>query len=143
MGSRMTVGKQVDPNSRRDIRKNAPLNSIEKGRPMTEPDFFRPAKSSDRPQWCDICRAWVPKLRRHVSARHIPWYADAPLACKVCCTQFRTTGERKRHEKIKHSWVTGVLTRAEWDDRMKQWFEGIISPLGLASVADIPSYVRQ
>lgn len=111
--------------------------------PPSGQEVTRIAKSGDRPEHCPICQRYVPSLRRHANALHLPWYVDPSTACRRCELQLITKGQLERHVAICHPTDSGKLLAEWWIVQMNACFRKLTTPLGVKGFGNITDYVRR
>ena len=75
---------------------------------------------------CPICRQTVTTMKRHVEAKHLPWYFSPDLACWQCRFAEETT--------MKLWGKHGTCTNGLFDnERLRSWFATMWGWIGLAA----------
>jgi len=86
---------------------------------------------------CIMCRQDVLNLRKHASAKHLPWFVDVMITCQECHAMTADSESFIEHHR------DGIRLKAKhWICLMTRLFEVLIDGLGLSKLEDIPYYVR-
>lgn len=106
------------------------------------PTVRRGRRRGDRPDWCPICQALVPRLRQHANAFHLPWYVDPTSACQRCEAQVGPRVQWANHNAEFHEQAQGPMPPVEWMTYMVSLLKRLAQRLGCRGFMRLPDHVR-
>jgi len=105
-------------------------------------DRLRMASPGECPRYCGTCQGYVPKIREHLNARHLPWWVDAVSACKICQGQYNLRRRLDKHKKECHPKEDVRLSPQEWEGLMIPFFYCLVKKLGVGTLEGLVRFVQ-
>ena len=95
------------------------------------------------PRICPICDKYVPNLREHANARHLPWWLDATSACWICQASCNRPRTMEVHEKLCHEGVDARIPIEDWKEMLISFTFTMTKKLNLPGFRSLFKYVTE